>query len=106
MAAFTAEMATRAIYGEDTASDTCYYASSSEFAIVADFEETDNPSDPELCRADYWQCIKCKNDQNNPMYRYCEKCYQVSSVFVSLFCNVAHNNFKQVILIALLCCPP
>ena len=34
--------------------------------------------DPELRPADYWTCVKCKNRQNNPLYRYCEKCYQVS----------------------------
>lgn len=45
--------------------------------IFADTEESDAPTDPELGRADYWTCVKCKNRQNNPMYRYCEKCYQV-----------------------------
>lgn len=44
---------------------------------LADTEESDAPTDPELGRADYWTCVKCKNRQNNPMYRYCEKCYQV-----------------------------
>lgn len=44
----------------------------------ADTEESDAPTDPELGRADYWTCIKCKNQKNNPMYRYCEKCYQVN----------------------------
>ncbi len=45
---------------------------------LADTEESDGPTDNELGRADYWTCVKCKNPQNNPMYRYCEKCYQVS----------------------------
>lgn len=47
------------------------------FAQDADTEESDGPTDPELGRADYWTCIKCKNQKNNPMYRFCEKCYQV-----------------------------
>ncbi|KAJ6637466.1 hypothetical protein Bhyg_10196, partial [Pseudolycoriella hygida] len=46
--------------------------------FLADTEESDGPTtDVELCRADYWTCVKCKNRQNNPMYRYCEKCYQI-----------------------------
>lgn len=50
----------------------------SEFSILADTEYSESPSDdPELGRADYWKCVKCNNQQNNPMYRYCEKCYQV-----------------------------
>lgn len=54
----------------------------SDFAILADTEESDGTDrpDPELGLADYWKCVKCKNQQNNPMYRYCEKCYQVSVV--------------------------
>lgn len=60
------------------------FASSSDsedieiLAQDADTEESDAPTDPELGRADYWTCIKCKNHKNNPMYRYCEKCYQVN----------------------------
>lgn len=50
--------------------------------IFADPDEGLN--DPELGRADYWTCIKCKNRQNNPMYRYCEKCYRVSEF--NLYC--------------------
>lgn len=58
-------------------------SSSSEFAIFADTESSDenSPDDPELKRADYWECVKCKNKQNNPMYRYCEKCYQVGFIY-------------------------
>lgn len=56
-------------------------SSSDQFEILADdadTEESDAPTDPELGRADYWTCIKCRNQKNNPMYRYCEKCFQVS----------------------------
>ncbi|XP_063706555.1 uncharacterized protein LOC134835599 isoform X2 [Culicoides brevitarsis] len=54
------------------------YASSSsddEF-IQVDTDDSDG-NDPELGRADYWECVKCKNKQNNPLYRFCERCYQV-----------------------------
>ncbi|GAB0094075.1 hypothetical protein DMENIID0001_092970 [Sergentomyia squamirostris] len=52
--------------------------SGSDFAIFADTETSDgSATDPELRRADYWECVKCKNKQNNPLYRYCEKCYQI-----------------------------
>lgn len=50
------------------------------FAQDADTEESDAPTDPELGRSDYWECIKCKNTKNNPMYRFCEKCYQVNNL--------------------------
>lgn len=33
--------------------------------------------DPELSRADFWACVKCKAQNNNPMFRYCEKCFKV-----------------------------
>ncbi|XP_059614290.1 E3 ubiquitin-protein ligase Mdm2-like [Phlebotomus argentipes] len=51
--------------------------SGSDFAIFADTEASDDSAtDPEINRADYWECVKCKNKQNNPLYRYCEKCYR------------------------------
>lgn len=54
-------------------------ATGSDF-LLADTEESDDESiDAELGYADYWECVKCKNKQNNPMYRFCEKCYQVSN---------------------------
>lgn len=55
------------------------------FAADADTEESDAPTDPELGCADYWTCIKCKNQKNNPMYRFCEKCYQVRLITQYLF---------------------
>ncbi len=49
--------------------------------LLADTEASDDDSiDVEIGFADYWECVKCKNKQNNPLYRYCEKCYQVSKV--------------------------
>ncbi|XP_055681174.1 E3 ubiquitin-protein ligase Mdm2-like [Lutzomyia longipalpis] len=53
-------------------------SSGSDFAIFADTEASEgSATDPELRRADYWECVKCKNKQNNPLYRYCERCYQI-----------------------------
>lgn len=68
----TAAEIARAFFDTDSGS-----RSDERFEILADTEESDAPTDPELRRADYWTCVKCKNRQNNPMYRYCEKCYQV-----------------------------
>lgn len=59
-------------------------SSSDDFEILADdadTEESDAPTDPELGPADYWTCIKCKNQKNTPYYRYCEKCFQVATCF-------------------------
>lgn len=56
-----------------------------DLCFLADTEESDGPTDVELGRADYWTCVKCKNRQNNPMYRYCEKCYQVTIVSVFIY---------------------
>lgn len=71
-----AAVVARAIF--DFSSDS---SSGDNFPILADdadTEESDAPTDPELGPADYWTCIKCKNQKNNPMYRFCEKCYQVN----------------------------
>ncbi|KAJ9582511.1 hypothetical protein L9F63_003204 [Diploptera punctata] len=37
--------------------------------------------DPEIPRADYWTCLNCKNQNNNPNFRYCEKCYKLKKDF-------------------------
>lgn len=71
----------RAIFDSSSSSGT------EQFEILAadaDTEESDAPTDPELGRSDYWTCIKCKNQKNNPMYRFCEKCYQVSDRSIDL----------------------
>lgn len=76
------------------------FASSSDsddfeiFAQDADTEESDAPTDPELGRADYWTCIKCKNQKNNPMYRYCERCYQVNNL-IPTESTITIINFKS-----------
>lgn len=50
----------------------------SDFILADTEEDSDGSIDLELSHADYWKCVKCNNLQNNPMYRYCERCYQVS----------------------------
>lgn len=93
LAAALTEIAAQALRGSDDSS-----FSESEFAIFADTEwESDAPDgDPELTRHDYWKCIKCKNNQNNPMYRYCERCYQVSWKSLTLqfqYCMILFDCF-------------
>lgn len=85
------EVVARALFDSSDSSD-------SDFEILAqdaDTEESDAPTDPELGRADYWECIKCKNKKNNPMYRFCEKCYQVNHHHTS---HLNHFSQSQVIL--------
>nr|CAD7423333.1 unnamed protein product [Timema monikensis] len=49
---------------------------------LADTSGDDSPSgDPELSLADYWTCCMCKTKKNNPMYRYCEKCFRLRKNF-------------------------
>lgn len=82
----------RAIFDSSSSSGT------EQFEILAadaDTEESDAPTDPELGRADYWTCIKCKNQKNNPMYRFCEKCYQVSYPQKFIRLNIKKNKEKE-----------
>ena len=68
------EQAKRSLNGDcsTTSSNTSSSGTASEYSQSDSTDE-----DPELKPADYWKCVKCKNSQNNPLYRYCEKCYQV-----------------------------
>ncbi|XP_023936129.1 E3 ubiquitin-protein ligase Mdm2 isoform X2 [Bicyclus anynana] len=43
---------------------------------LADSELTNSSSDSEMDLHDYWLCAHCRAQNNNPMYRYCEKCFQ------------------------------
>ncbi|KAJ8723560.1 hypothetical protein PYW08_003472 [Mythimna loreyi] len=48
----------------------------------ADSERTDShSSDSELDLHDYWNCAQCRAQNNNPLYRYCFKCFQVRKNF-------------------------
>lgn len=49
----------------------------SDFIFADTGEDSDGSIDLELGQADYWKCVKCNNKQNNPRFRYCERCYQV-----------------------------
>ncbi|XP_045468428.1 uncharacterized protein LOC123676533 [Harmonia axyridis] len=45
---------------------------------VTDVEDSDNTSseDTSFNRTDFWTCVKCKSQKNNPLFCYCEKCFQ------------------------------
>ncbi|XP_050678841.1 E3 ubiquitin-protein ligase Mdm2-like [Leptidea sinapis] len=48
----------------------------------ADSEQTDSEgSDSEMDLYDYWLCAQCRAENNNPLYRYCEKCFKVRKNF-------------------------
>lgn len=68
-----------------------------DLSFLADTEESDGPTDVELGRADYWTCVKCKNRQNNPMYRYCEKCYQVKMIVLLFSFTLVKYKFPVII---------
>lgn len=55
-----------------------------EYILAETGEDSDGSIDPELGPADYWHCLKCKNPSNNPMYSFCERCFQVGSKFALL----------------------
>lgn len=45
----------------------------------ADSEHTGSgDSDSEMDLYDYWKCAQCRAENNNPLYRFCEKCFKVS----------------------------
>ncbi|XP_034935907.1 E3 ubiquitin-protein ligase Mdm2-like [Chelonus insularis] len=47
-------------------------------------EDTDvslTSEDSEISKADYWSCIQCNMKNNNPLFRYCERCYQLRKNF-------------------------
>ncbi|XP_075975157.1 E3 ubiquitin-protein ligase Mdm2-like isoform X2 [Anticarsia gemmatalis] len=49
---------------------------------LADSERTDSyESDSEMDLFDYWHCAQCRAENNNPLYRYCQKCFQVRKNF-------------------------
>lgn len=49
----------------------------SQFADTSGSSDSSLNVDPEVPRADYWACVQCKNMKNNPLFRYCEKCFEV-----------------------------
>lgn len=68
----------------------------SDFIFADTGEDSDGSIDLELGQADYWKCVKCNNHQNNPRFRYCERCFQVSQIdppFI-LF-SIVNNKIRQ-----------
>lgn len=48
--------------------------------VFADSEQTEDDGsdiDSEMDWYDFWKCAQCQADNNNPLYRYCEKCFKV-----------------------------
>lgn len=45
---------------------------------VTDCEDSDNSSldEPSFEKTDFTTCIQCKSENKNPLYTYCEKCFQ------------------------------
>ncbi|KAG5891955.1 hypothetical protein JTB14_002227 [Gonioctena quinquepunctata] len=45
---------------------------------ITDCEDSDNSSldDSAIARSDFSRCVQCKLENDNPLYRYCEKCFQ------------------------------
>lgn len=61
---------------------------SNKDVFITDAEESDNSQcDDNTSSAllDFWTCIQCKRQNNNPQYRFCDKCYQV---VISVKCAV------------------
>ena len=50
----------------------------SDIGFADDSDNSRSTVDSEIGKADYWTCVQCNNRNNNPLFRYCEKCYQVS----------------------------
>ncbi|XP_022124600.2 protein Mdm4-like [Pieris rapae] len=49
---------------------------------LADSEQTlTDDDDSEIDLHDYWLCAQCQTKNNNPRYRYCEKCFKVRRDF-------------------------
>ncbi|XP_060525125.1 E3 ubiquitin-protein ligase Mdm2-like [Cylas formicarius] len=51
-------------------------------AWVTDVEDSDSSSDEtSFGRTDFSTCVQCKGENDNPLYRYCEKCFQERKKF-------------------------
>lgn len=51
-------------------------------AWATDGEDSDNSSidDVELGPTDFWTCVQCGSKNKNPLFRYCQKCFQVDTI--------------------------
>ncbi|XP_066998704.2 E3 ubiquitin-protein ligase Mdm2 [Anabrus simplex] len=54
-----------------------------DLGLFADTSDSDSDPvrDPEL-RNDFWICVQCKNKNNNPLFRFCEKCWRLRKDFL------------------------
>ncbi|XP_063238079.1 uncharacterized protein LOC134539744 isoform X2 [Bacillus rossius redtenbacheri] len=50
-------------------------------SFVDGSEESSERPDSELSMTDYWSCVQCKEKNNNPLFRFCERCYRVRKEF-------------------------
>ncbi|XP_012275863.1 E3 ubiquitin-protein ligase Mdm2 [Orussus abietinus] len=53
----------------------------SDIGLADDSNDSRSSVDSEIGKADYWTCIQCNARNNNPLFRYCEKCYQIRKNF-------------------------
>lgn len=70
-----------------------------ELSLCADSSEISDCQltiDPEVPRGDYWACVQCKNRNNNPLFRYCEKCYKVKFLLIIVVCKLGSTEVKEL----------
>ncbi|XP_015518497.1 E3 ubiquitin-protein ligase Mdm2-like [Neodiprion pinetum] len=53
----------------------------SDLGLADDSNDSRSSVDSEIGTADYWTCVQCNTKNNNPLFRYCEKCYQIRKNF-------------------------
>jgi E3 ubiquitin-protein ligase Mdm2 len=51
--------------------------------FITDAEDSDNSrqGDSSIGLTDFWTCIQCKSQNDNPQFRYCDKCFQDRKAF-------------------------
>lgn len=52
-------------------------ACDSDVGLADDSDDSRTSRDSEISLADYWTCFQCNTSNNNPKFRYCDKCYTV-----------------------------
>ncbi|XP_012268302.1 E3 ubiquitin-protein ligase Mdm2-like [Athalia rosae] len=53
----------------------------SDLGLADNSNDSRSSVDSEIGTADYWTCVQCNTKNNNPLFRYCEKCYQIRKNF-------------------------
>lgn len=68
-------------------------------AWVTDVEDSDSSTDEtSFGRTDFSTCVQCKGENHNPLYRYCEKCFQVDIDSIRQSLVNLHGFMDDVIL--------